>query len=358
MTGGLWFVAHRGEQKMSPRLRRREKKVFVAGCIAAAIAVKLWRRYRDALDLQGKTVFVTGGSRGLGLLLAQEFGCKGARVAISARDPEELQRAAEILKRAGIEALTIEADMTMREEAYRAVHKVREHFGQVDVLINNAGTISVGPMETMTVDDYRDSLNTHFWAACFATMAALPEMKARREGRIVNISSIGGKIAVPHLLPYSVGKFALTGFSEGLRAELRRYGVLVTTVCPGLMRTGSPRNATFKGKHRAEYGWFSLSAGLPILSMSAERAARQIVRACREGSSEVVLSLPARLLARFHGAFPGATADFMALANALLPAPGGVGREPRSGASSESKISPSWATTLNERAAVQNNEVA
>ena len=75
---------------------------------------------------------------------------------------------------------------------------------------------------------------------------------------------------MPHLLPYSASKFALVGFSEGLRAELAKDGIRVTTVCPGLMRTGSPPNAAFKGRHREEYAWFALSDALPILSISAE----------------------------------------------------------------------------------------
>src|SRR6185503_4123757 len=122
--------------------------------------------------------------------------------------------------------------------------------------------------------------------------AVLPEMRARREGRIVNITSIGGKISVPHLLPYSASKFALVGLSEGLRAELAKDGIVVTTICPGLMRTGSPRNATFKGQHRAEYAWFSIGDSLPVTAMSADRAARQILTACKRGEAEVVLSVP------------------------------------------------------------------
>ncbi len=183
-------------------------------------------------------------------------------------------------------------------------------------------------------------------------------MRQQRGGRIVNISSIGGKVAVPHLLPYCAGKFALTGLSEGLRAELREDGILVTTVIPGLMRTGSPRNALFKGQHRAEYAWFTLGDSLPGLSMSAERAARQIIDAFRHGEAEVTLTLPAWLAARFHGLFPGLTADILSVVHRLLPAPGGVGQQRVKGKDSSSWAAPSVATTLTERAAQRNNEVA
>jgi NAD(P)-dependent dehydrogenase (short-subunit alcohol dehydrogenase family) len=324
---------------------------ILAGLAATAI------RTRQRYELFDKVVFITGGSRGLGLVLAREFVRRGARVAIAARDSEALSRAITQLPCAPDEVFSIDADMSMREEAERAVGQVRQHFGRIDVLVNNAGVITVGPWEVMTIDDYRTSLNAHFWAAYFATMAVLPEMKQRRAGRIVNISSIGGKISVPHLLPYCVGKFALTGFSEGLRAELAKDQIRVTTVCPGLMRTGSPRNALFKGKNRAEYAWFSLSDALPILSMSARRAGRQIVDACERGSAEIVLSLPAKFAVKINGIAPVAVSNVMSLVHRALPSAGGVGTEARTGAESSSPISPSWLTTLNERAAVQNNEI-
>jgi short-subunit dehydrogenase len=330
------------------------KAAFAAGAFVGIAAAKISRNPR--FDLTGKTVFVTGGSRGLGLLLAHEFASRGARVAISARDTRFLQRAEESLRREGADVLTLETDITMREEAEFAVDRIRQKLGAIDVLVNNAGTICVGPMEVMTIDDYRDSINTHFWGPYFATMAILPEMQRRRQGRIVNISSIGGKIAVPHLLPYCVGKFALTGFSEGLRGEALKNNVYVTTVCPGLMRTGSPRNALFKGDNEAEYAWFSISDALPLLSMSAKRAARQIVNACTRGDSEVVLSLPAKLAVKFHGLFPGTTSDILALVNQLLPASTDH-KDPKTGSQSFSDVSPSWITALNERAAEHNNQI-
>src|SRR5579862_486375 len=340
------------------RTRLSSEIIFGVGTLLGVAAARVLRSLR--FDLQGKNVFISGGSRGLGLLLAHEFASRGARVAISGRDREALDRATESLRHAGAEVLPLETDISMREEAEQAVDQIRRKLGSVDVLVNNAGTICVGPMETMTIDDYRNSLNTHFWGPYFATMAVLPEMQRRKQGRIVNISSIGGKISVPHLLPYSVGKFALTGFSEGLRSEALKDNVFVTTVCPGLMRTGSPRNAFFKGNNKAEYAWFSISDSIPVLSMSARRAAREIVDACVRGNAEVVLSLPAQFAVKAHGLFPGATTDVLGLANRLLPCAQGDSRErePKPGKESFSQASPSWVTALNERAAEQNNQIS
>ena len=238
------------------------------------------------------------------------------------------------------------------------VRQANAQLGPVDVLVNNAGTITVGPMEVMTLEDYELAMKTHFWAPLYATLAVLPQMRQRRAGRIVNISSIGGKVAAPHLLPYTASKFALTGLSDGMRLELLKDGIYVTTVCPGLMRTGSPRNALFKGRHRAEYAWFSIADSLPLTSMSADRAARRILRACRDGESEVVLSIQAKLAVKFHALFPGLTTDLNGLIAKLLPGPGGIGETAVPGRDSTSEWSPSWMTGLTERAAEENNETA
>jgi NAD(P)-dependent dehydrogenase (short-subunit alcohol dehydrogenase family) len=314
--------------------------VFGLGMAAGVTALRLVQG--RGYNFRDKTVFVSGGSRGLGLLLAREFAVRGAKVAISGRDGIALQRAEEDIRRFSQKVLAVETDITVREEADRAVEQVRGTFGPIDVLVNNAGTICVGPLEVMTIDDFQQSLNTHFWGPYFTTMSVLDKMKRRKQGRIVNISSIGGKISVPHLLPYCVGKFALTGFSEGLRSALLKDKIYVTTVCPGLMRTGSPRNAFFKGDNQAEYAWFSISDALPGLSMSAERAARQIVSASMHGRAEVTLSVPAKLAVKLNAIFPGITSDFLSMINQVLPQSDGSGKQAKTGRDSFSDVSPSW----------------
>ncbi|HEY0003202.1 MAG TPA: SDR family NAD(P)-dependent oxidoreductase [Pyrinomonadaceae bacterium] len=325
----------------------------VGALVAARALLRKWREY----DLREKVVLITGGSRGLGLVLAREMAEQGASLAICARDVDELERARADLLRRGARVVAVPCDVTDREQVREMIDVVTEHFGRIDVLVNNAGVIQVGPVEVMTLEDYEQAMNVHFWGPLYTTLAVLPQMRRRREGRIVNISSIGGKISVPHLLPYSASKFALVGLSEGLRAELAKDRIVVTTVCPGLMRTGSPRNANFKGQHRAEYAWFSISDSLPVTAMQAERAARQIVEACRRGDAEIVLSVQAQLAVRFHGLFPGLTQDLLGFVNRLLPAPGGIGRKRAKGKDSASSLSPSWLTTLTEWAAQRNNEM-
>lgn len=329
--------------------------MLAAAGAGALVARALFRRSRE-YDLRGKTVLITGGSRGLGLVLAREFADEGASVAICARDPSELERARTDLAARGAKVLAFPCDVTDRAQVKELVEVVTDHFGGIDVLVNNAGVIQVGPLEVMTLEDFEEAMAVHFWGPLYAALETLPQMRRRRDGRIVNISSIGGKVSVPHLLPYSASKFALVGLSEGLRAELQKDNVAVTTVCPGLMRTGSPRNATFKGQHRAEYAWFSISNALPVTSIQAERAARQIVAATKRGQAELIISTQAVMAVKFHALFPEATADILALANRLLPGPGGIGRNRAKGKESESAVAPSILTTLSDRAAQRNNE--
>lgn len=337
--------------------RQKEKLLWAMAGAGALLAARALVRRATEYDLRGKTVLVTGGSRGLGLVLARELAREDAQIAICARDVEELERARMDLVRRGARVLAVPCDITDRARVEEMVREVREHFGLIDVLINNAGIIEVGPMEVMTLEDYEDAMKTHFWGPLYTTFSVLPEMRERGAGRIVNISSIGGKISVPHLLPYSASKFALVGFSEGLRAELKKDGIVVTTVCPGLMRTGGPYNATFKGQHRAEYAWFSISDSLPVSSMSAERAARQIISAMKRGDAEIVLSIQAKAAVLFHGIFPGLTADLLGQMNKLLPEAGGIWTARAKGTDSMSESSPSWLTTLTDQAAERNNEI-
>jgi NAD(P)-dependent dehydrogenase (short-subunit alcohol dehydrogenase family) len=337
--------------------KKKQDALLLAGAgVGALLGVRAAFKKRREFDFRGRTVLLTGGSRGLGLVLARELASEGARLSICARDPAALERARADLMGRGAEVLAVPCDVTDRAQVSEWVRLSEERFGDVDVLINNAGVIQVAPVEVMTLADYEEAMRTHFWSPLYTTLAVLPQMRRKRRGRIVNISSIGGKIGIPHLVPYSASKFALVGLSEGLRAELQKDGIVVTTVCPGLMRTGSPRNAIFKGRHREEYAWFSISDSLPGSTIKAERAARQIIAGCRRGDAEVILSVQAVAAIKFHQLFPELSADIRGLVNRLLPAAGGIGERRAKGKDSQSELSPSWLTALGDEAAKRNNE--
>lgn len=334
------------------------RKLAVAGGVgvAAVFAGQAWLRWMRWLEFANKTVIVTGGSRGLGLVLARELLDQGARVAICARTEEDLRTAEQELRKRG-EVIAIPCDVRDQDQVQAMVRQVIDHLGTVDVLFNVAGIIEVGPLESMTLDDFENAMKTHFWGPLYTVLAVLPEMRRRGWGRIVNVSSIGGKRAVPHLLPYVASKFALVGLSNGLRAELAKDKILVTTVCPTVMRTGSPRNALFKGQHRKEYAWFTISDSLPWVSMDATKAARQILRACQRGDAEVILSNNTNPFIHLQQLMPGLARELTSLVNRLLPEMGGIGQQAARGYQSESPWSPSLLTVLTERAAQENNQM-
>jgi NAD(P)-dependent dehydrogenase (short-subunit alcohol dehydrogenase family) len=332
---------------------------LVAAGTAAAATFAMQRR-RQTPRLQGKTVVITGGSRGLGLALAEEFGRLGARLVLAARDAEELRRAKEQLIRqvaiAGENILVFPCDLRVPEEVDALIDAATSAFGAVDVLVNNAGIITAGPVEQQTRESYHDVMNTNFFASVYTVTAVMPQMLARRGGTIVNIASIGGKVAVPHMLPYSASKFAEVGFSQGLHAELRSRGIRVLTVCPWLMRTGSHLNALYTGDRPREYRWFSLLATTPGISVSARYAARRVVRGVLRGESEIAISPMAILASRLAPLLPGLTTRAMAASNYLLPNPAPGEEQPVKGAlARDRELLP--AATLGMQAARRYNQL-
>jgi NAD(P)-dependent dehydrogenase (short-subunit alcohol dehydrogenase family) len=333
-------------------------RTWLPAAIAGATALAATRllRERRRMEFANRSVLITGGSRGLGLVMARMFAAEGARLTLLARNGVELERAADELRANGAQVLTIVCDVSDRLAVEQAVEQTVAHFGSLDVLINNAGIIQAGPLDHMQLEDFETAINVHFWGPLYATRAALPHMRRQGGGRVINISSIGGVVAVPHLAPYCASKFALTGLSDALRSELVRDNILVTTVCPGLMRTGSHPNALFKGQHEAEFTLFSIIDALPPFSVDAEFAARQIVEACRYGDSHLTISVPAHLARIVNATLPRLTGNLMALANAALPGPTGPeGDQLKTGWESQTALSPSLLTRLADRATVANN---
>lgn len=298
---------------------------IVAGLFAGTGVLwgaRAWLRSRRRISLADRVVVVTGASSGHGLMIARHAADKGARLVLAARDADDLSRAAADLRQVGSpEILIVPTDVSDRDQCQALIQRTVEHFGSIDVLINNAGIILVGPVQAMTVDDYRWLMSVNFWGSVYTTMAALPYMRARQFGRIANIMSLGGRAAAPRLSPYIASKFALAGFTQSLRAELVRDNIYVTGVYPMTIRTGGHTHAWFKGDQRAEYTWFGLSDTIPGLSASADRSARAVLRAVCDGESNVFVGLPARLAVAFDNLAPGWSAEALTLLNQILPAP-------------------------------------
>ncbi|HEX4924881.1 MAG TPA: SDR family oxidoreductase, partial [Bdellovibrionales bacterium] len=240
---------------------------------------------------QNKVVLITGGSRGLGLALGRELIVKGARIAICSRTPEELKRArTDLLAHVPQGWVFARAcDVSIRAQVDEFVRAAEEALGPIDTVINNAGIIQMGPYLSMSTRDHEEIMRSNFWGTVNVTQAVAPKMAARRDGLIVNITSVGALVPVPHLLPYAASKFAAFGFSMSLYVELSKYGVHVLTVAPWLMRTGSFLNVLLKGRKHEEFKWFNFAANAPLVSMDGAKAARKIVRAMEARRSLLVL---------------------------------------------------------------------
>jgi short-subunit dehydrogenase len=332
---------------------------------AAAGLAGLWLGRRAGLgarefEWRGRVVMITGGSRGLGLVLARQLVERGARVIICARDEQELERARRDLlnhAREGGDATTMVCDLRDERQTAIMMEQAQRQIGQIEVLINNAGTITMGPVEEMGIEDFQEAMDIYFWAPLRTMLAAIPGMRQRGRGQIVNISSIGGVVPVPHLTPYCAGKFALTGLSESLRAELAQDGIGVTTICPFVMRTGSQVNAMMKGRTRSEYAWFMVAGSSAPFSVPVERAAARIIRAAEHNEGVVMVGIEAKAAALLHGIAPGFTARLMGLVNRLLPRPSLNGDIRQPGLESRGWLATTLPTKPIYKAALKNNQV-
>ncbi|MGV3519902.1 SDR family NAD(P)-dependent oxidoreductase [Luteitalea sp.] len=307
----------------------RSHAAWVALGGLAALGAAAWLDRRDRrYDLHGRTVLITGGVRGLGLLLAREFGRRGARLVVVSRTASDVVRAEADLRGAGHDVLAECCDVRDPRAVADLVQAITGRTGRLDVVVNNAGVIQAAPFDDAQLEDFQESLDTHFWGPLYLIREALPHLRRAPGGaRVLNISSFGGRVGVPHLAAYASGKFALVGLSETLRAELVTDNVLVTTATPGLMRTGSHGRILVRGQHAKETLWFGAGVATPLTSMSGPRAARQLVDACVAGRAHATPGLQFRLAEVLDVLTPRMTASLKALlASHVLPSAVGTAR--------------------------------
>lgn len=307
---------------------------------------------------------VMGASRGLGLLCAERLARSGHHVVVSSRSQKRCDRARDHLIAEGVSAQQVSAracDVRDSRAVQDHLDWIETQVGPIDVGLHVAGVIQVGPWQAWERQDFQDAIDTMTWGPINFALPLAERMTRRGAGRIGIVSSVGGMVAAPHLLPYVTAKFAARGFSQGLSAELAGTGVTVTTVAPGLMRVGSHRAAEFAGDRRAEYQWFAAAASAPLLAIDADAAARRIVHAVMRGKSFVTFTPAAQFGARFAGVAPGMTTAVMGLAARALPA-STSGHGPQTGNRVESELPPrrrrllGFVTALGARAARRNLE--
>ncbi len=344
-------------------LRAVERSPWTSGLSAASAVVGAALLARSAIrrarriDLAERRVLVTGGSRGLGLLIADELGARGARVAICGRDPDAVVTAEQWLRRRGRDVVAISCDIGERVYANALVDEVVDRLGGLDIVVNCAGVMEVGPLSTVTVEQIEKVVRTNLFGTVNVTMRALPFLRdGGRDARIVNIGSVGGRFALPHMLAYDTSKFGVLGFSEALRVELADDGPRVVTVQPGMMRTGSFYNARFTGDRAAEMAWFSVLSSQPILSMNARDAATRIVDATADGRTFLTLGLSGYLGDIVHRLSPRLAIGVAGLFGRLLPQGGATSAFSARGRDVESDLPGSAILSRGDAAARHLNE--
>ncbi|MGO4958427.1 SDR family NAD(P)-dependent oxidoreductase [Luteococcus sp. Sow4_B9] len=302
---------------------------------------------------------VAGASRGLGLLVATELGRRGHDLAICSRDEQSLERAAAQLTAQvpGVTVLTQVCDVANQAQVATFVERTEAQLGSVEVAIHVAGIIQVGPWQATRHEHFEQAIDVMLWGPINLSLAVIPRMTQRGHGRFGVVTSIGGKISPPRLLPYSVAKYGAVGLTEGLSAELAGTGVTATTIVPGLMRTGSHTQASFFGDARRQYAWFAPAASLPLLSMDATRAASRMVDAVLAGKPIALISPLSQMASRVHGLAPEVTLRAMGLAGRFLPR--GDSPEVVPGEQARSRLGSrvvNTLTTLGDRAGRRTNE--
>jgi short-subunit dehydrogenase len=250
-------------------------------------------------ELGKKAVFITGASSGIGAATARAFARAGSNLVIGARREEKLQALKTELERVnGIQVLPLGLDVTDNALVEEVVREAIAHFGRIDVLFNNAGIGRLDWLDRMDMaDDLERQIDVNLLGVMRVAKAILPHMQARRRGHIINMSSLGGLVGGPTYTAYSASKFGVRGFSEALRREVKSWGIHVSTVVPGAVRTGFAREAVERRKTGITTPAF--------LALTPESVADRIVRLARRPKRALILPGVLRLVLLLNMLWPG-----------------------------------------------------
>jgi short-subunit dehydrogenase len=246
--------------------------------------------------LQGTRILITGATSGIGLSLAEQAAQAGARVAISSRSAQRLDKALKSVSAIpGADVLPITADITSESDRMRLLHTVAERFDGLDVLVNNAGVASFGHFSTNSEEVLRQVMEVNFFAPAELIRSAIPILVQGRQPAVVNVASMCGRRGVPAWSEYSASKFALCGLTEALRGEMARFDVDVLLIVPGLTRTSLHSNLL----HNSGRMKIDFDGGQP-----PERVAASILNSLRKNRTETVVGWEARWILRFNRWLP------------------------------------------------------
>jgi short-subunit dehydrogenase len=257
------------------------------------------------LRLQNKIVVITGASSGIGKATALEFARRGANLVIGARRSEPLDEVAGLCRALGVQCTPAVADVAKREDCKRLIDAA----GRIDILVNNAGFATFEAIEKASPDDLKQMMETNYFGTVWCTQAALPGMLERREGAIVNVSSIAGLMGYAGMGGYCATKFAIVGLTEALRDEVIGRGVRVSLICPGTTETNFFATAE-RGKMPG--------ASRLIMAIKPERVAKAICDSAEDGRYRRILPFGAALYMRLKEFSPRTAHFFMRRVSALM----------------------------------------
>jgi len=253
------------------------------------------------------TVLITGASQGIGKATALLFAQKGYDLVLAARHADSLASVAQEVQTLGRAALAVPTDVKDPEQVNTLVRKALEHYGSINVLVNNAGIYASGPVEQFSLNDWHQVVDTNFWGYIHLIQALLPHFLERGSGTIVNLSSIGGKVPTPYLTPYCASKFAVTGLTESLHAELKPKGIHVCGIYPSLIKSSLMERAIFRGKNdqdtQARREQLNKVLSTPVVEKPSD-VAQAIWDAVKNQRAEVLVG-SAKVSKAAYGLFPG-----------------------------------------------------
>ena len=253
------------------------------------------------------TVLITGASQGIGRAIAQSFAENHYNVVLAARQSDRLDAAAQELEAAGHSALAILTDVKDPVQVEHLVQKAIAHYGAIDVLVNNAGIYISGAVEEFSLADWHQAIDTNLWGYIHTTHAILPHFLERQAGTLVNIGSVGGKISLPYLVPYTTTKFAVTGLTQALRSELSPKGIQVVGIYPNLIKSNFLERAIFRGKDdqdtRDRYDQVDKILKVPGIETPAD-VAKAVLHAVKHKQNKDVVVGSANMATAFNTVFP------------------------------------------------------
>lgn len=244
----------------------------------------------------GKVVVITGASRGIGKETALAFARKKATVVLASRDEKKMREVAGEIQKLGSQSLAIPTDVSVESSCRNLIERTMAAYGRIDVLVNNAGYGHYASVERLNMDDLEAIFRTNLFGSLWCIQAVLPHMKARRTGHIVNVSTVIAERSVPYMSAYCMTKFAMNAMDESLRLEVRKHGIDVSLVCPGLTKTDFQTNA----------GKVDFKAPVDnAKGMSPQKVGQKILEAVETRRRRVYLTTPGKLIVLLQRIWPG-----------------------------------------------------